>query len=317
MHGVGHHWTSRVCVVLVTFNSADVIRKSLKSLPQNVEVIVVDNASRDESVALAKEVGVHCICNQENLGFGKASNIGAALSDREFILFLNPDAILLEGALETMVAAALRYSDAGAIAPRLIDADGLSTWRFSSVLQPMPDGIRPPVEPEGACCMPLLTGAVLLCRRAAFEEVGGFDENIFLYHEDDDLCLRLTTAGWSLVNEPGAAVFHASGQSSRQSPYLNRFKSEQRILSRAYVSQKYGLAFNPQREMRKSIKRLLIALATLDLKRCSAALGRLDALHHIGHFDLRRDAPTAGIIAQRETALMDAPTVGSTERTLL
>lgn len=317
MCGVGHHWTGRVCVVLVTFNSADVIQKSLKSLPQGVEVIVVDNASRDGSVALTKEMGVHCICNQENLGFGKASNIGAALSDREFILFLNPDAILHEGALETMMATALRYPDAGAIAPRLIDASGHSIWRYSSVLHPLPHGIRPPVEPEGVCCMPLLSGAALLCSRAAFEEVGGFDENIFLYHEDDDLCLKLTTARWSLINEPDAVVFHASGQSSRQSSYLTRFKSEQRTLSRAYVSQKYGLAFDPRREMRKSIKRLLIALATFDFKRCSAALGRLDALRHIDRFDSRKNAIAAGVTTQREAGLMETPAVNSAERTSL
>ncbi len=275
------HW-DRIGIVLVTFNSADVVQRAIRSLPAGVEVIVVDNASCDGSAASAQEVGARCIRSQENLGFGKASNLGAAQSDREFILFLNPDAMLHADALETMVATASRYPDAGAVGPRFVDADGNSTWRFSSALHPVPkDGVKQAVEPDATCCMPLLTGAALLCRRTAFEEIGGFDENIFLYHEDDDLCLRLTRAGWSLIYEPDAEVFHASGQSSRRSLSLARFKSEQRVLSLAYVSRKYALTFDPHYELRRSIRRLLIAMATFQPERRAAALGRLDALRHL------------------------------------
>lgn len=272
----------RIGVVLVTFNSADVIERAIRSLPAGVEVVVVDNASTDDSLALAQAAGASCLRNRDNLGFGRASNLGAAQSHREFILFLNPDATLRANAIEHMMAAALRHPDAGAVGPKLIDGDERSVWRYASVLQPMPRGeTRRPAEPEAACCMPLLTGAALLCRRTAFEEVGGFDENIFLYHEDDDLSLRLTRAGWSLVYEPAAEVAHAFGRSSRQSDFMARFKSEQRLLSLAYISRKYDLAFDPARELRRAIKRLFIAVATLDSSRRAAALGRLDALRHL------------------------------------
>lgn len=282
MNSVESCWMDRIGVVLVTFNSADVIERAIRSLPVGVEVVVVDNASTDDSLALAKAAGGRCIRNRENLGFGRASNLGAAQSHREFILFLNPDAALRANAVEHMMAAALRYPDAGAIGPRLLDVDDHPTWRFASILHPMPSGAtRLPLEPEATCCMPLLTGAALLCRRTAFEEVGGFDENIFLYHEDDDLCLRLTKAGWSLIYEPAAEVFHAFGRSSRRSEHIARFKSEQRLLSRAYISRKYGLTFDPDHEQRKSIKRLLIAIAIFDSERRAAALGRLDALHEL------------------------------------
>lgn len=282
MDSVGPRWAERVSVVLVTFNSADVIERAIRSLPTGVEVIVVDNASTDNSLALARAAGAFCIRNRDNLGFGSASNLGAARSCRDFILFLNPDATLRANAIEFMMAAALHHPDAGAVGPKLIDGDERSVWRYASVLQPMPSGeIRRPSEPEAACCMPLLTGAALLCRRAAFEEVGGFDENIFLYHEDDDLCLRLTRAGWSLVYEPASEVAHAFGQSSRQSDVMARFKSEQRLLSLAYISQKYDLVFDPARELRRAIKRLFIAIATFDSSRRAAALGRLDALRHL------------------------------------
>lgn len=279
MDSVGPRWVDRVSVVLVTFNSGHVIERAIRSLPSGVEVVVVDNASTDDSLELAGAAGASCIRNPHNIGFGRASNLGAAQSRREFILFLNPDAMLRPNAVEFMIAAALRHPDAGAVGPKLIDGDERSVWRYASVLQPMPHGeTRHPTEPEAACCMPLLTGAALLCRRAAFEEVRGFDENIFLYHEDDDLCLRLTRAGWSLVYEPAAEVAHAFGLSSRQSDFMARFKSEQRLLSLAYISRKYDLAFDPARELRRAIKRLFIAIATLDSSRRAAALGRLDAL---------------------------------------
>lgn len=279
MGSIGPRWMDRISVVMVTFNSADVVERAIRSLPTGVEVIVVDNASTDNSLDLARAAGASCIRNRDNLGFGRASNLGAAQSRREFILFLNPDATLRTNAIEFMMAAALRHPDAGAVGPRLIDGDERSVWRYASVLQPMPRGeTRRPAEPEAACCMPLLTGAALMCRRMAFEKVGGFDENIFLYHEDDDLCLRLTRAGWSLIYEPDAEVAHAGGQSSNRSNLMARFKSEQRLLSLAYISRKYDLAFEPTRELRRALRRLFVAVATLDSSRRAAALGRLDAL---------------------------------------
>lgn len=271
-------WANSVSVVVVTFNSADVIRRALCSVPVGAELIVVDNASTDNSLALAEAEGARCIRQRKNTGFGRACNIGAAASSRELILFLNPDAVLNEGALEAMAAAAHRYPEAGAIGPMLIDGDGNSIWRFSSILHPMGHAGQP-VEPEAACCVPLLTGAALLCRRVAFEEVGGFDENIFLYHEDDDLCLRLTNNGWPLIYEPTAQTYHVFGQSCRLSKDMIRFKSEQRLLSHAYVARKYDLKFDLEHEWRRAIKRLLLSLITFDRRRRAAALGRIDALH--------------------------------------
>lgn len=273
-------WANSVSVVVVTFNSASVIRRALRSVPAGAELIVVDNASSDNSLVLAEAEGARCIRQRKNTGFGRACNIGAAVSSREFILFLNPDAVLNEGALEAMAEAAHRHPEAGAVGPMLVDGDGRSVWRFSSILHPMGHAVqRKPVEPEAACCVPLLTGAALLCRRTAFEEVGGFDENIFLYHEDDDLCLRLTNNGWSLIYEPAAHTYHVFGQSCRPTRKIIRFKSEQRLLSHAYVARKYDLEFDLEHEWRRAIKRLVLSFVTFDRRRRAAALGRIDALH--------------------------------------
>ncbi|MFZ2468744.1 glycosyltransferase family 2 protein [Parvibaculum sedimenti] len=273
------HWERNINVIIVTFNSAAVVRDAVRSLPRGMNVIVVDNASADQSVLVAGAEGARCITCDSNIGFGRASNLGAARSSAEFILFLNPDAVLGEHALEAMYRAAMRFPDAAIVGPRLIDGEGRTCLRYSSILHPLSDdALNAPCEPEGVCCMPLLTGAALLCRRSAFEQVGGFDENIFLYYEDDDLCLRLRRAGWSLLYEPEAEVFHGSGRSSPQTSAIARFKSAQRLLSRFYIAKKYALPFEPGYERRKALKRLAISVVKCDRLRFASALGRLGAL---------------------------------------
>ncbi|MAM94594.1 ABC transporter transmembrane domain-containing protein [Parvibaculum sp.] len=272
---------SRISVVIVTYNSAAVLVDALSSIPTGVEIIVVDNASRDNTLEIARNAGAKCIVNDSNLGFCKASNIGARASKREYILFLNPDTVIKDNAIDILLAAADRYPDSAMIGPRLLDQNGKSVWRYKSRLHPLDKTARPPVEPEFTCCVPLLSGAAILCRRKAFEDVGGFDENIFMYHDDDDLSLRLTQKGWSLIYEPAAKVYHAFGGSSGSSRELTRFKASAHMRSYAYVSKKHGIAYSPMRERRKAIKRLALAVVKLDRSRQAAAFGRLDGLSEL------------------------------------
>ena len=272
---------SRLSVVIVTYNSSAVLADALASIPSGVETIVVDNASEDTSLTIARNAGAVCIANDSNMGFCKASNIGARASRREYILFLNPDAVIKENAIEILLATAECYPDSAMIGPRLLDQNRKAVWRYKSRLHPVDKNARTPVEPEFTCCVPLLTGAALLCRRKAFEEVGGFDENIFLYHEDDDLCLRLTQKGWSLIYEPAAEVHHAFGKSSGSSIELTRFKASAHARSYAYVSEKHGLPYRPMQERRKAIKRLALSLLKFDLSRQAAAFGRLDGISEL------------------------------------
>ncbi|MFC0217699.1 glycosyltransferase family 2 protein [Pseudochelatococcus lubricantis] len=232
-----------VDAVVVSFNSARVLPACLDALRrEGARAIVVDNASSDDSVAVAEAHGAYVIRNPRNEGYGRANNIGIRMAAADHVLIVNPDAVLGPGALALLVAAAGRYPDAALLAPRIVEREGRFFFQFRSLLSPYlpnPKAIRR--FPEGDCCAPFLSGAVLLVRRAAFLDAGGFDENIFLFYEDDDLCRRLADAGHSLVHVHEATAQHQRGASS--APDLARaFNARWHLAwSRAYISRKYGL----------------------------------------------------------------------------
>lgn len=278
-----------ISVVIVTYNSEGVIRRALRSLPEEVDTVVVDNASTDRSVIISEEVGARVHRNMKNVGFGAGCNIGASLSDKPYIFFLNPDAELFEGALETLLHALTTYPDAGAVAPALLTSSGTQTWRYQSILHPYPPNAPKPAIPEAVSCVPLLTGAAILCRRDVFKEIGGFDKNIFLYFEDDDLSRRIADAGYSLLHVPEAQVKHDFGESSGHSMRVTRFKYRQRLIAQSYICGKYGLTFDRKYMKTKHLKRLSIALLKADKMRVAAALGQLDALKEISNLPMKHD----------------------------
>jgi GT2 family glycosyltransferase len=105
----------------------------------------------------------------------------------------------------------------------------------------------------------MLLGAALFCRRALFLELGGFDERIFLYFEDDDLCRRIRNAGWSLVHAHDAVARHGQGNSTRPKAGLTHFSSFHWAVSKSYVTRKHGVPFNPAVEWSKAIMRGCLA----------------------------------------------------------
>ena len=270
-------------IVIVTYNSAAVLPGCLDSIPAGVRVVVVDNASADHSAAIAEGYGATVLRQDRNLGFGTACNRGAAAVPDADVLFLNPDARLEAGALERLVAALDSFPDAGAIGPLLHGDDGAPSLRDGSALHDRPTGPRLPL-PGGPCCWPLLTGAALLVRRAAFEALCGFDEAIFLYHEDDDLSLRLRQAGWSLVVEPQARVFHEPARSSPPGFAAIRAREAHAARALLYVTAKHGRPLDLARLRRKTWRRLVLAVLLADRRRMAKAAGVLSVLHDVsGH----------------------------------
>lgn len=235
---------SSLVAIVVAHDSGQALPDCLRALAaEHVPAIVVDNASRDESAAVAQASGAEILRNARNEGYGRANNRGVAAATRaERVLILNPDLILQPGAADALLAAARRYPDAGLLAPRLVEPDGRVFYQPRSLLAPYlanPKGRR--ALPEGDACAPFLSGACLMVRRDLFLALGGFDPNIFLFYEDDDLCRRVADAGHALVHVHGAQALHGRGRSSAPQPGRVFRTRWHQAWSRAYVSRKYGL----------------------------------------------------------------------------
>ncbi len=217
--------TTPVTIVTVAYNSAAVLPAMLASVPEGVPVVIVDNASRDRDALRALAAGDRAIIeNAANEGFGRACNIGAEAALSEFILFLNPDTVLDAGALDALVASARAYPDASAFNPLILDEDGRAHLKRRSDLVARARWL-PKEPPAQDMALPVLSGAALMVRKAAFDSIGGFDPAIFLFFEDDDLSLRLERACGPLMLAHSAEVRHVGGASSEPSRAAERIKN--------------------------------------------------------------------------------------------
>lgn len=234
-------------VVIVTWNSAQTIEACLRSIPADVPVVVVDNASQDETLARAAEArpGVQLLSMRENLGFGTACNAGAKQLGGADILLLNPDAALEPGALERLSCALASDPTLGAVGPMIRDgAGGLElSWGEDPTLwaewRRRREHARPPEAHSLARArVDWVTGACCLVRRSAWEAVGGFDERYFLYFEDLDLCRRLREQGHGILFEPSAVACHVRGVSATAlgGETIRRYRASQLRYYRRYAS---------------------------------------------------------------------------------
>jgi GT2 family glycosyltransferase len=204
--------------------------ESLAGLPSDrIQILVVDNFSSDGSVELVRQrfPQVMVLQMDRNVGFGVANNLAAERADGESLLLLNNDAWIEPGCLERLQERLESDDRIGLVAPRLVTPEGVPQFAWSpdrSLVGEAVQRLRNPFEGKrinhGLVERVLrnvfgdgwYTAACVLIRRAAFDEVGGFDTVFFLYFEDADLCLRLRTAGWRLVWEPNATAVHAGGR---------------------------------------------------------------------------------------------------------
>jgi N-acetylglucosaminyl-diphospho-decaprenol L-rhamnosyltransferase len=197
------------------------------------------NASSDTAALqkLAHDHDVTLQLNADNIGFGPACNQGAAQAETEFLLFLNPDAELQPGALDALIEATQSHPNASAFNPRILDSKARQSFRRGSKIKPK-ERLKGPVPTRDAE-VSVLAGSAIFCRRALFEKIGGFDPAIFMYHEDDDLSLRLRGHG-PLMYCHDAQVVHLSGHGSPRSPQVAAFKAYYSARSRVYTLGKYG-----------------------------------------------------------------------------
>lgn len=278
----------RVTIVTVSHNSAPMLASMLPSVPPGTAVIVVDNGGEDDTAAVAARFGAALVRLHRNLGFGRGCNAGAARAGTEFLFFVNPDAVLEPGCVERLVGAADAHPEAPAFNPRIVNPSGRVEYKRRSILLPASEAVARGV-PSAVAAIPALAGGALFCRRAAFERVGGFDPAIFLYHEDDDLAIRLRRACGPVLFVPDAVVRHRAGHSSGRSAAVSRFKGYHMARSRIYALGKHGRPAPWLRTIGAALLALAMPQNLLSRRRRGKHLGQiagaLSAWRDGGRFD--------------------------------
>jgi GT2 family glycosyltransferase len=232
---------NKVSVIIVNYNTAKEIGRCLISIQnskwrqnfspseckiQNLEIIVVDNASTDDSIEVIRQLAekfknIKLIENKKNLGFAKACNQGAKNASGKFLFFLNPDIVVKKDTLVNLLEFAKKNPNS-IIGPRLLNPDGslqgscynLPTltgaikefllgqkWSYEKFA---PTGDKPTK-------VQAIVGAALFCPRKIFERLKGFDERYFLYYEDLDFCRRARKIGYKIYYLPEAKIVHSLG----------------------------------------------------------------------------------------------------------
>ena len=227
-----------VDLILVSYNTCQFSRACLESATgENVvaSTIVVDNASTDGSAeAIAAQFPeIRLIASDVNLGFAAANNLAAREASGTYILLLNPDTVVLDGAIDRLVAFAEAHPDYGIYGGRTLFADGslnpTSVWRKPTVWNTFcrSAGLSAVAKDSGLFSgdmyggwardtvreVDIVSGCFLLIRRSLWEELGGFDTSYFMYGEDWDLCLRARALGARCLFCPDAEIIHYGGAS--------------------------------------------------------------------------------------------------------
>ncbi|HEV8368767.1 MAG TPA: glycosyltransferase family 2 protein [Pyrinomonadaceae bacterium] len=246
-------------IVIVNWNGGSLLRRCVESIVSSgskttFEVVVIDNASEDDSVALLESSTaalsllsneqLRIIRSSENVGFGCANNQAFALTDSPFLFLLNPDAEVRPGTIDKLLHTIRSDTKIGGCGPKILNTDGsiqasvyfnpprawyTFLWQLKLYLL-LPPRLRGEMllgrhwSHDRRRDVPMLTGAALLVRREMIEHVGGFDERFHMYGEDNEWCWRINRAGWRLVFEPTVEVVHQSGQSSTK-----RWSKEEKI----------------------------------------------------------------------------------------
>jgi hypothetical protein len=244
-----------VSVVIVSWNAREYLAKCLKTIENqgrqlSIETIVVDNDSRDGSQQMVEHgfPWVRLLCNDENLGFARANNVGIAHATGRYVFLVNSDIEAPGGSFASLVSFLDAHPEAGMAGPRVRQPDGKTQrscmgyptlWNsFCRALSL--DSAFPQLRLFGGLLLPwwkhdserqvaVINGCFWAIRRSALEQVGGLDEQFFMYGEDVDFCRRMTGAGWKIFFTTAAEVIHYGGASSSNAPerfYVQLYRSK-------------------------------------------------------------------------------------------
>lgn len=312
----------KIGIIVVSYNTAALLRRCLASLAGIVmphEIVVVDNASRDESAALVADEfpAVRLIALTANLGYAGGTNraLAALAPDCAAVLVLNPDTEAAAGAIDTLAAFLERHPRVGVVGPRLLNPDGSlqrAAFRFPSLLSTVID-LFPPGEVlpgrlydsvwhgryreelgDAAFAIDYPLGACMLVRREVIDHVGVMDERYFMYSEEVDWCRRIKSAGWAIWQVPAARVVHIGGAATSQ--------TRVRMLVALWAARERYAALHTGRLHQRGLRGLLqIAMVRLSLVAWWERLcGRIDQV------ELQRRLLPYGLIARGTPAVAAA-----------
>jgi len=231
---------TEVSIVIVNYNTKDYVARCLKSIYNNkfhakFEVIVIDNNSTDDSVAVLRQLfpRIRLVENKKNQGFAYANNQGTKAATGNYVLLLNPDTEVLPDALNVLYAFMNNHKDAAIAAPMLVDENRkrqASCRKFPGIWQEIVKAVGfPKYTPDHALLgycdirdwgktqeVDQPQGACLMIRREVLSDGRVFDEDFYMYYEEVDLCYRVRKNGWRIYFVPAARVVHFSGKSFSQ-----------------------------------------------------------------------------------------------------
>jgi GT2 family glycosyltransferase len=229
---------STIAVVIISFNVEKLLKECLESLYRETknarfEVWVIDNRSRDNSVAMLKQnfPQIHLIENDDNVGFTRANNQAVRQCQTDYVLLLNPDTLIQDGTIDKMVQFMDEHPDVGVSGCRVLNEDGslqlacrrsipspsVAFFRLTGLSRLFPHSRKMAkynltyLDPMQTHEVDAVSGAFLVIRRRAIEQIGLLDETFWIYGEDIDWCIRAKKAGWKVMYYPQAHILHYKG----------------------------------------------------------------------------------------------------------
>lgn len=213
-----------VDVIIVTYNSSeyitDCIQALLSSVGVQLQIFIIDNASSDHTPEKVKSLfpSIHVISNARNLGFGAANNIALKLCSSDLILFLNPDTMVYPESIKQLASFLLGQPHLAMAGPYIENTDGSLqdsvSFRYPS------EKFAPEVVADLPGKIAAILGACIMIKKEASNRLQGFDEDFFLYGEDQDLCIRARKLGYGIGYLKDAKIMHHGGLSEASTPRL-------------------------------------------------------------------------------------------------
>ena len=250
-------------IIIVNYHHSHILSDCLESVYKTIEkiqfeIILVDNSSKDNGIKsiLKRYPKTQYIKNSKNIGFSRANNQGAKLASGDFLLFINPDTIMIEKAVESMLNHIRSDSSIGVLGPKVLNSDNTiqyscrkfpTIWsglfnRYSLATRFFPnnrhsrDYLMLDYDHNSIRSVDWVSGCCMMISKLTFKKVNGFDENYFLFIEDVDLCQVMKKKGLRVIYFPNATIFHKiSSSNARLTPRVI-IKRHQGMI---YYNQKY------------------------------------------------------------------------------